>query len=141
MIPIHGSLILLLASSLAGCVPYPVYKTTQPASQMAVLDERNEPVEGAKVVLITSFNPHGRETREIKITDRDGVAAFETRNEWQSESMMMHGVTYYFWNWCVQKPGFKTYLTGGRSGNKFDEHATIQLSRGASSECPGPLGL
>jgi hypothetical protein len=141
MTPIHASLILLLASGLVGCVPYPAYKTIQPESQMAVLDERNEPVEGAKVELIANFSPHGRQTRETKITDLHGVAAFEMRSEWQSESMMMHGVKYYFWNWCIQKPGFKTYLTGGTSGNKFDEHATIQLSRGASSECPAPLGF
>ncbi len=116
-------------------MPYPVYKTVQPASQVIVLEEGNVPIEAAKVILRTSFAPAGDETREIKMTDQRGIAEFEGRSEWQQESFTQHGARYYRWEWCVQKPGFKTYITGYRSGNRFEEQSTIRLSRGTSSEC------
>jgi hypothetical protein len=111
----------------------------QPASRITVLDESDAPIEGAKVVLLTSSHPHPIERgRETKFTDQHGVAAFESRSEWRAEAMVMHGVEYFFWNWCVQKPGFKTYITRYGSGGNFDPQPTVRLSRGASSECPAP---
>jgi hypothetical protein len=131
------SLIFLSTIWLTGCVPYPVYKTIQPSSQMTVLNERGEPIEGAKVVLMAGANPYGFErSRETKTTNRQGIAAFEERSEWRTESLMMHGAEFFFWNWCVQKPGFKTYLTRFISDEKFDRQPTVQLSGGAPSECP-----
>jgi hypothetical protein len=116
-----------------------VYKEVQPASQITVLYESGEPIEGAKVVLLASSHPHPRELgRETKFTDQNGVAAFESRREWRSEAMIMHGVEYFFWNWCVQKAGFNTYLSRHGSSGNFDPQPTIRLSRGASSECPAP---
>jgi hypothetical protein len=127
--------IVAVCSPATGCVPYPVYKTLQPASQITVLDERQRPVEGATVALITNFNPYGHETAQVKVTDRHGTVSFEQRDEWQQESLMMHGARFYFWNWCVQKPGFVTYETGGRSGNKFEAQASVQLAAGRSASC------
>jgi hypothetical protein len=133
-------LILISAVLLVGCpLPYPVYKEVQPSAQIKVLDESGEPIEGAKVVLLASSNPHPVERgRETKFTDQHGVAHFESRREWRKEAMMMHGVEYFFWNWCVQKPDFKTYLSQHGSSGNFDPHPTVRLSRGASSECPPP---
>jgi hypothetical protein len=129
-------LILISAVLLVGCpLPYPVYKEVQPAAQIKALDESGEPIEGAKAVLLAFSNPHAVERgRETEFTDQHGVARFESRREWRKEAMMMHGVEYFFWNWCVQKPGFKTYLSSGN----FDPQPTVRLSRGASSECPAP---
>jgi hypothetical protein len=127
---------LLVNFMLCGCVPYPVYKTLQPAAQVTVLDEASVPIEGAHVELITDFKPHSAPTREVKATDRNGFAAFDLRREWQTESMIMHGIRFHDWNWCVRKPAFMTYVRGGRSGDEFAERATIPLRRGASTECP-----
>ncbi len=109
---------------------------TQPESRVIVQDEGGQPVEGATVALLTQFHPHPLEpTRQIKTTDATGTAAFPEVREWQIETVMIHGWREYFWNWCVQKPGFKTYVTGGRD-TKFQEKADIKLMKGASSACP-----
>jgi hypothetical protein len=131
--------ILTLVLGVAGCVPYPVYKTVQPAAQMTVLDEQNQPIEGAEVVLTTDYAPYGRPTEQAKFTDQLGVVAFEGHSEWQTEAMQMHHIRYYSWYWCAKKPGFKTYVTGGRSGIKFEPLLTIQLSRGTSLGCGAAL--
>ena len=102
---------------------------------MIVLDESDAPIEGARVRLTTNFNPHGSPTHEIKLTDLHGVATFEQRSEWQVESWFMHGARFYDWYWCVQKPGFRTYLTSWGTGNIFQSQATIHLARGPSLEC------
>lgn len=124
------------AVGLTGCMSYPVHKITQPQSQVIVQDEGGGPIEGATVTLLTQFNPHPIEpTRQIKTTDATGTAAFPEVREWQFESLMIHGMRFYFWNWCVQKPGFKTYVTGGRD-TKFEEKTEIKLVKGTSSACP-----
>lgn len=125
-----------LALCLTSCVPYPVYKTVQPTAQMTVLDEQNQPIEGAEVILTTHYNPHGRATKQVKLTDQLGAATFESHSEWQAENIfVMHGVRFYDWYWCVKKPGFKTDRTGRKPGDKFSPTATVQLSRGVASEC------
>jgi hypothetical protein len=137
MSPARFLLVLTLAGCLVGFVPFPVYKTLQPSAQITVLDEVNHPVPEAKVLLIANSNPYGREkTRETKVTNEHGMAAFEARHEWRMESFMMHGMEFFFWNWCVQKSGYTTYRSRMGSGGDFDPQPTIRLSPGASSECP-----
>lgn len=70
--------ILALASLLSGCVPYPVYKTMQPDARATVLDENSQPLADARVVLISSTFPYGREQfRNETRSASDGSAAFE----------------------------------------------------------------
>ncbi len=133
--PARIALLVLLGCALSGCVMYPIYKTLQPGSQMIVLDEGDAPIEGARVRLSTDFNPHGSLTHEIKLTDARGIAVFEQRSEWQTESWFMHGTRYYNWYWCVQRPGFRTYITSWGSGNTFQPQATVHLARGPSLDC------
>ena len=121
---------------LTGCVPFPNYRTVQPPAQLTVSDEKNAPVEGAAVTLTTNINLGAKETRETKTTDARGLAVFEKRSEWQTETLMLHGSNVYFWGWCVQKPGFKTYHTGAGPHADFQEQATVQLARGTSTQCP-----
>ena len=133
---VRWSSILLVGGSLTGCVPFPIYTTVQPAAQITVLDENNRPIEEAKVNLIASAHPHPVELgRDIKMTDAGGLAMFDSRHEWRQGSFMMHGMEFFFWNWCVQKPGFKTYRSNMGSAGQFEPQPTIRLSRGASSDC------
>ncbi len=132
----------VLASMAAGCVPYPVYKTTQPESRATVLDENSQPLAGARVVLISSTYPYGREqTRHEALTGADGGAAFEAQREWRAESMMIHGAQVYFWNWCVEKTGYETYVTSDRDAALFDAKPQIRLRPGESRSCNSMSGL
>jgi hypothetical protein len=132
-----ASIALLL--SVTGCVPYPIYKTLQPEAKAIVRDHTARPVPGAKVTLIASAYPYGREkSRETKETDASGVASFSSRKEWRMEVLMIHGWEEYFWNWCIEKPGFQTYETAFGSQKKFGLESVFVLTEGASVPCaPG----
>ena len=131
--------LLQIAVCLTGCVPYFVFKTILPTAQITVLDDREQPIESAQVLLAGDYNPHGGTRRweegphEIKTTNENGVAVFEARREWQTEMLAVHGVRYYYWHWCIRKPGFKTYVS---VQYKFESQAAVRLSRGPSSACP-----
>ncbi|MBC9908254.1 MULTISPECIES: hypothetical protein [Achromobacter] len=128
--------ILALASLLSGCVPYPVYKTMQPDARATVLDENSQPLADARVVLISSTFPYGREQfRNETRSASDGSAAFEALKEWRAESMMIHGAQVYFWNWCVEKTGYETYMTLDRDAAYFNDKPQITLRPGESRSC------
>lgn len=129
--------VLLLA--LSGCVPYPIYKTLQPAAKVTVHDGMSRPIEGARVSLIANAYPYGWEKfRETVQTDSQGIAKFESRREWRLESFMIHGAEVYFWNWCIDKPGFVTFASNDRSADAFSGEATIVLAEGTTAPCPAP---
>jgi hypothetical protein len=131
----------LLLFWVTGCIPYPVYKTLQPEAQLRVVDKENKPLSEASVTLISSFYPYGHEDfRETRYTDSLGVAEFIGKSEWRIELMALHGWREYFWNWCVEKPGYATFVTRLNSENDFDDDAEVKLNPGASTPCPrGPL--
>jgi hypothetical protein len=124
----------------AGCIPYPIYKTLQPAAVVTVLDNASRPVEGASVTLISGAYPYAREkSRETRSTDAEGRAAFQSRREWRLEVLMIHGAEVYFWNWCVEKAGYATYASSYRSASAFPDTPTIVLSTGVSEPCHASL--
>ena len=128
---------LATAALLVGCVPYPIYKTLQPPARVTVLDAASQPIGRARVTLISNSYPYGREkSRETKETDRDGVVSFESRSEWCTEVCFIHGAEVYFWNWCIEKPGFVTYITANRSASAFAPESVIRLVAGESKPCP-----
>jgi len=133
---LKASLLTVSTGVFAGCVPYPVYKTLQPSASATVLDENSNPIAAAKVTLIASAYPYGREKfREIKSTDPTGVAVLTVRREWRTEVLAMHGWEEYFWNWCVEKPGFLTFSTSNRSATQFVADPVFQLAPGESKPC------
>lgn len=133
---LSATLALPLALLVSGCVPYPVYKTMQPDARITVLDESAQPVADARVVLISSAYPYGREQfRNETRSGADGTAAFEPIREWRAESMMLHGSQVYFWNWCVEKAGYETYETLNREPSGFDEREQVRLRAGESRPC------
>ena len=137
-------ILLFIIFSLTGC--YPVYKTLQPQIEIVVLDSEKRPVQGAEVNLISKSRPHDVErSREIHITDSEGVAKFQQRNDWRIESpIMIHGQQFYYWDWCIEKDGFITYINGDGEGKYPDynpdinpnyapsETIKIELKRGES---------
>lgn len=124
------------AVSLAGCVPYPVYKTLQPAAKATVLDGAGKPMAGAEVTLIANASPYGFEkSRVIRRTDSDGVAQFAAVRELRIESLMIHGVTVFVWSWCVRKPGYLTYRTAHGDARKFERNLVVRLRPGRSAPC------
>ena len=129
-------LILFLLPLLTGCIPYPIYKTLQPEAQITVTDQDNKPLSGASVTLISSYYPYGHEDfRETRYTNALGQEEFSGKREWRIEMMFLHGWTEYFWNWCVEKPGYATYETLLNSASKFDEDAKVTLKPGNSTPC------
>lgn len=132
----------IAAMSLTACVPYPIYKTLQPAAQVTVLDEADHPLPQAEVTLIASAYPYGFEkTRETKNSASDGIANFASAREWRAESMMIHGAEAYFWNWCIRKDGYVTFLTDTRDGDKFTSKLIVHMKRGQSTACPAGAKL
>lgn len=120
--------------SLSACVPYPVYRTTQPEAQLQVLDERGLPLAGASVTLIGHAHPTPVEqSRETRLTDADGIARFASRHEWQSEVLFLHGRLDYYWEWCVTAPGSVTLLAPYQA-----QPQVVQLRPGVAEPCPTP---
>lgn len=125
-----------LATGAVGCVPYPVYKTLQPAASATVLDAQSQPLENARVVLISSAYPYGRERSRLEMpTALNGVARFSVQSEWRVESLMLHGAEFYFWNWCVEKTGYETYETFNNASSQFDDNLVVRLAPGESRSC------
>lgn len=128
--------VLFTLTCLGGCgVPYPIYKTLQPASQLTVLDRNMRPIEAAEVTLISVASPSymatRRDSRDTKFTNVQGIVTFESKNEWRIETLMIHGGEIFSWSWCVQKSGFISY----RSIDSFLNQTIVQLHEGQSTSC------
>ena len=122
-----------LGLGLVGCVPYPAYRTVQPAAELRVLDTQGRPLAGATVTLIAHAHPTPFEqSRETRTTDADGIARFDSRHEWQAEVLFLHGRLDYYWEWCVTAPGRITALLS------FATPMQLRLLPGASEPCPAP---
>ena len=124
-----------VAAMLSGCVPYPAYKLVQPEASATILDEQHRPVPDARVVLVIRAHVSVLDDRSELRTGDDGKASFEARHEWQAESLMMHGRHFYYWNWCVEKPGYETFSTSYDNAESFDAYPEVSLQKGASLSC------
>ncbi len=99
---------LLLLVLPVGCA-YPIYKQLKPGAHVSVHDTSGMPISGAKVYLGTTIYPYGDEGQtEVAETDTSGIARFYRKNEWRTESVMMHGAQVFVWRWCVAKAGYQT---------------------------------
>ncbi|WP_225540807.1 carboxypeptidase-like regulatory domain-containing protein [Xanthomonas sp. XNM01] len=127
---------VVASTLLAGCVPYPVYKTLQPEAQVTVLAPSGQPIAGAEVQLIASAYPYGRErSRETATTGTDGRAWFPARREWRTEALALHGAEVYFWNWCIRAPGYRTRETTHGSAAEFEGTLVARMDTGESTPC------
>jgi outer membrane murein-binding lipoprotein Lpp len=129
--------VISITALLSGCVPYPIYKTLQPAAQVTVLNATNQPLQQAEVTLISNAYPYGDEKgRATKPTQADGTTSFDSVREWRTEVVMLHGAEVFFWNWCIRKEGYVTYLTSHSSSKEFESNLVVRLEPGVSSQCP-----
>lgn len=94
---------------VAGCpIPWRDTMVVQPALEVDVRDESGAAVEGARVLVVAGTNPHHQlaGTEEL-LTDAWGHASFEERSETKTiYPLMMHGVPFYYFEWCVEADGF-----------------------------------
>ncbi len=130
-------LILSVFLLMAGCIPFPTYKTLQPESSITVVDPAGKPIDFASVQLISSSYPYGYEKfRVITKTSPSGNARFTKIKQWRIEApLMMHGVEEFFWNWCISKEGYKTLQTHYKSSKDFKNVSFITLYPGNSVAC------
>jgi hypothetical protein len=109
---IIGRLIFILSlSSLAGCV-FPVIVKKQPSLEFIVLDELNNPVEGAEINFVRySLRPMpaiAEAWHSILKTDKTGRAVIEKESELQAYILAADGgYREYDWAWCV---AYNNYL-------------------------------
>ncbi|MFI0472203.1 hypothetical protein ACGLWX_05690 [Halomonas sp. HMF6819] len=133
-------LILAITLLLSGCVVYPVNKTLQPEAEILVTDVQGKPIQDAWVSLISSSYPYGLEQRRTgDKTNAGGEASFPEMKEWRTESLMIHGASVFFWNWCIVKADFETHITMWSSGDDFQPQYDVTLTPGESTPCPEEL--
>jgi hypothetical protein len=99
---------LFAASVLAGCIPWRREALVQPALEIQVVDPDQRPVAGAAVLFLAASNPHHVLHHVLRLeTDQQGRVLLEERRESETVyPLMMHGVPFYYWAWCVEKQGF-----------------------------------
>ncbi len=123
-------LLLSIFMLLTAC--YPTYKTIQPAAKVQVLNQQHQPIEGAKVVLITRAHPTPINDHTIQLTNAQGLAVFNGHHEMQTETIFLHGALDYYWSWCIEKAGFATYQSAGA---EFKSNLNVELLAGESTSC------
>jgi hypothetical protein len=126
---------LFTAVLVSGCVPYPVYKTLQPAAKLSVRGQGGQPLADAQATLIANAHPSRFEKRrETKMTLADGTASFDAVRELRVEMTALHGWEEFYWSWCIRKEGYATYL------GPFQAELVVQLEAGAALPCPPARG-
>jgi len=129
---LQTNLLLSTIFLFSGCT-YPVYKTINPTSTIYVVDEQAQPIKEAKVYLFSNIM-HGRDESNLtQQTNAKGFAHFDRVSQWKLESLMIHGRSTYYWNWCVEKEGFETKFTYGYTG--FEEEKKFMLREGTHTPC------
>ncbi|MCJ8313911.1 MAG: carboxypeptidase regulatory-like domain-containing protein [Saccharospirillaceae bacterium] len=131
-------IVLIFFIYASSCAP--VYKKLQPKSKITVLDIKGAPIYDAEVILHSNAKPVGFErSREIKSTNYDGMVSFDSKREWRVETILLHGSEYYFWNWCVTKTGYETFVTNHSSANDFEKNMIVNLIKGLTTPCPNDV--
>jgi hypothetical protein len=51
---------------------------------------------------------------------------------------MIHGRHSFYWNWCIEKEGFESKITGSLNHGDFKKNAKFILKKGTSSKCFSP---
>jgi Bacterial Ig-like domain (group 1) len=132
----HRVIIISAICLATGCVPYPIYKTLQPAATVTVRDAASNPLAGVSVTLTADARPSWREkSHETVKTNAQGIATFESKKEWRTEVFFIHGAEQFFWSWCVERPGYATYISYNEPIETFSDELTIVLSPGESKPC------
>ncbi len=97
----------LCASVATGC--YPHYTLVQPALTVTVTNAEGQALDGVSVYFASASNPHHMlHHKAVVETDAAGVAQFDAAREWELHvPIMIHGVPFYYFVWCVDSPGYR----------------------------------
>ena len=126
-------LFVMAAVSSTGC--YPRYALVQPNLTLTVRDQGGEPVDEASVFFVAASNPHHMlHHKDTYITDRDGVVNLKSEREWVLDvPIMIHGVAFYYFAWCVEKRGYvpaRGYLSATDVCCSHEEEITLAAGTG-----------
>jgi len=127
---------LALPMLIAGCpIPWRDTMVVQPALEVDVRDESGAAIEGATVLIVAGSNPHHQlQGTEEQVTDFWGHASFAERSETKTVyPLMMHGVQFYYFEYCVAKDGF-TSMRGELGGDPIDPVLEVVLPPGKATE-------
>jgi hypothetical protein len=104
----RAGLVLVAAAALAGCIPWQREVLVQPALEFLVVDPQQRPLPGARILFVAGSNPHHVLHHTLRLeTDQTGRAAIEAQRETETiYPLMMHGVPFYYWTWCVELDGY-----------------------------------
>jgi hypothetical protein len=124
-------LVLLMTTSLGGCIPWRREVLVQPALEIRVTDPEGLPLEDARVLFLAASNPHHVPHHSLELrTGPDGSVTLEERRERETiYPLMMHGVPHYYWTWCAEKPGHEPEVRVEYDPEPLE---TLVLERGAS---------
>ena len=127
---------LAAAAAATGCVPYPVIKTLQPATEVRVTDNAGQPLPGVDVSLIATMYPmhleHHRETRQ---TDAQGLVQFDSSHDLRVESLMLHGSVEFYWDLCITQQGYATVETSYGASHAWPSQFDFVMQPGDPTPC------
>ena len=132
-----ASIIIVLTA--ACCLPIPRNAVVQPKIQFQVRDTEGRPVK-ADILLAQWSNPHHRYHGYSTLSTGDlGVLQVEKKRkfEWVMP-LMIHGVPFYYWTWCVQATGYAP-AQGSTHENPPGKPIVVVLQAGDGA-CPPPSG-
>ena len=55
------------------------------------------------------------------------------------EALFIHGAEEFFWNWCIEKPGYQTVKTSWSNAGDFVEALRVMLRPGEATPCAPQL--
>jgi hypothetical protein len=118
---------------LTGC--FPVYKTTRPQLNVLVINNQEQPVMGAKLVLITRARPTPILEQDIQYTNTKGIAIFKKEKDMQVQTAFIHGSLQYYWSLCAEKAGYVSITRLINTPTVRNKSLKIMLSAGESKSC------
>lgn len=129
----HSVFIGALMSVSCLPIPFPRTTITQPQMTITVLDSKQHPVADATIWYLIGSDPHSRLHQKMKFkTNSKGQARLEQQEtfEWILP-LMMHGVPFYYWAFCVDKEGFDSKIE--KIHNHKAKKITIVLEKSTSN--------
>ena len=130
-ITLFGLLTTLLASA---CIPATREVLVQPLMTMTVVDADKRPVPGASVLFVSASNPHHKLHHALRLTtDEQGRVHLDAKLESETfYPLMMHGVPFYYWGWCVEKAGYQPTVYQEHPPDESME-VTVELQPGVTA--------
>src|SRR5688572_466927 len=99
----------VLCTLALGCpIPLPDRAVTQPGATFVIRDEGGLAIAGAELLLVVGSDPHDKlESTHSFTADAEGRVVVERVVDTRMVfPLMMHGVPFYYYEWCASAPGF-----------------------------------